>query len=1045
MEEIQQMLARSADALTAGNFKDAYFCYLDIIDAAAVELRKVKFIANVAITSTTTASLISITRTSVSYAQDILSKHNAAIAAISEPPAIPRKTSLSRHTDRISAGQTKTVTMLTEQIQATSSAAASSSTSTSVTGAGCGSCSTPDLSGPDSPVSSRISSFSSKLSTTPVTSPPLTRTYSTPSIPPKPTRRPPLATPTPPNARSPVLDHSESGTFASSTEASSPLLSPRVPSPRTIHTPVLPHNPHTFQQQQQQQQQPQQQSQQQQQQQQRQHQQQQQQPQPQQQSQHGQNQTSQSPHNHSNHSNLALSRALEPSRSQSVPVKNTTTQPIGADSPPQSKPPLPPKPARLYRKLDDIPVAEEQSMDEDDSDEEDDEDDDDIEGLNRRASSPSIAIPAPTRRGGAPLSVPTSPTLSPSSISSSLSSVDRSRSYTLPQYATLNQTSAFISVIPDGSVDPTNLVEAERISGDNEDQLDQKLYGPSDHIPMIPVTPLRTTHRTLVEKEKTCSSKLAETKQKLQELTQRPSNSSVTVSSPTSKSDQDKDEETEIVILQENLNKYTSMISNVMATITKVRELLYRSASITSILEFPAYLVAYQLTLVESAIFLEIPPLALLTHSPKNPHRSITSSTDFFNYLTRMIEYSVLYPPEASGRAQCMHYWVKVAVKLHELENFQTLKAVLSALGTPPIKRLKRTWGFVPRKSMHKLETLSELMSEERNYGKYREMMTSLNAGTLLLSPAMVSPVHSSSASASTSTSTPTSKLDLQSLTGLSQSLSLGFRTKEAARRPMVPFLGTFIMDITYLLAAVKKSNSHSNSNSNSNGNGNSNTPSVSSQTPGGSNLREKLATSPSIATQFAPEDDARIQDLLMTLTAYQSGPKYSSQPPRPYIKAATKNHHHFRAPSLSSALHRTAKYRTSSVDRQIGGNITHQSLYDDDDDDMSGNGIRPTQQLILHYLLTRPWVPERMVDELSMIREPSKNKNQGSSGNMSRTSTSGSTHSWPGLTGGGNSSSVYSQISTTSTVQRGSTGSNSGDGVYSSDKTSRPTSVENE
>ncbi|KAK3822054.1 MAG: ras guanine nucleotide exchange factor domain-containing protein [Linnemannia elongata] len=598
--------------------------------------------------------------------------------------------------------------------------------------------------------------------------------------------------------------------------------------------------------------------------------------------------------------------------------------------------------------------------------------------LNRRASSPSIAIPAPTRRPGTPLSVPTSPTLSPSSISSSISSADRSRPYTLPQYAALSsQNSAFITVIPDGSVDPTNLVEAERINGDNEDQLAQKTYGPSDHIPLIPVTPLRTTHRTLVEKEKTCSTKLAETRQKLQERSLQIQGSD---NGTKSKRDSSEDE-VDLQTLQENLNKYTSMIANVMATITKVRELLYRSASITSILEFPAYLVAYQLTLVESAIFLEIPPAALLTHSPKSPHRTITASTDFFNYLTRMIEYSVLFPPEASGRAQCMHYWVKVAVKLHELENFQTLKAVLSALGTPPVKRLKRTWGFVPRKSMHKLETLSELMSETRNYGKYREMMSSLHAGTMT-SPSIASPVHS------------------------------------AARRPMVPFLGTFIMDITYLLAAVKKTNSAA--------------PPISDQIPATSSLR----------------DDVRIQDLLMTLTAYQSGPKYSSQPPRPYIKAATKNHHHFRAPSLSSALHRTAKYRTSSVDRQIGGNITHQSSYDDEEDDVSGNGIRPTQQLILHYLLTRPWVPERMVDELSTIREPSKNKNS-LSGTASRTSASGSTHSWPGLTAGpgmagGGAGSMYSQISTTSTIQRGSTGSNSGDGGHNgSGGSSRPTSVD--
>ncbi|KAI8605961.1 hypothetical protein EDD21DRAFT_88335 [Dissophora ornata] len=904
----------------------------------------------VAITSTATATLISITRSSVVYAQDILSKQNAAIAAISEPPAVPRKTSLSRHSDRITSGQTRTVGMLTEQLQASAS----------------------DLNGAESqqspsPAVSRVSSFSSRLAPpgSPVASPPLHRaSLPAPTIPPKPTRRPPppVVSPTPTN-RSPVLGFIENGVM------------PSIGGNNSTHSLLF--------------------------------------------------------GGHSGSSSLSLTRSTDHhARPQSMPAQSL--HPGGLESPPQSKPPLPPKPARLYRKFQDI-KAEEHSLDEEESDEEsdeedDEEDDDDVldahvfsPQLSRRASSPSIAIPAPTRRPGTPLSVPASPTLSPSSISSSISSADRCRSYTLPQYASLGQGKSFITVIPDGSVDPANLVEAERISGDNDDQLDQKTYGPSDHIPLIPVTPLRTTHRTLVDKEKSCSTKLAETKHKLLE-------GATKVQGSDSKSKQDQqDGDVDIQTLQENLTKYTSMISNVMATITKVRELLYRSASVTSILEFPAYLVAYQLTLVESAIFLVIPPKALLTHSPKTPHRSITASTDFFNYLTRMIEYSVLFPPEASGRAQCMHYWVKVAVKLHELENFQTLKAVLSALGTPPIKRLKRTWSFVPRKSMHKLETLSELMSEARNYGKYREMMGSLNAGTMLLSPSTVSPIQHT-------TSAPTTKLDVLSLNGMS--LNLGFRNKETARRPMVPFLGTFIMDITYLLAAVKKSNNAA--------------PPISSQIPATSSLREKPAStsSPSVNTLFAPEDDVRIQDLLMKLQAYQSGPKYSSQPPRPYIKAATKNHHHFRAPSLSSALHRTAKYRTSSVDRQIGANINHQSLYEEEEDDVSGNGLRPTQQLILHYLLTRPWVPERMVDELSTIREPPKNKL--TPGSAPRTSTGGSTTlSWPVAPGSGSGSmagngSVYSQISTASTIQRGSTGSNSGDGGHNgSGGSSRPTSVD--
>ncbi|KAK3809802.1 MAG: ras guanine nucleotide exchange factor domain-containing protein [Linnemannia elongata] len=427
-------------------------------------------------------------------------------------------------------------------------------------------------------------------------------------------------------------------------------------------------------------------------------------------------------------------------------------------------------------------------------------------------------------------------------------------------------------------------------------------------------------------------------------------------------------------ILQEDLNKCNLQISNVMSTVTKVRELLYRSASTASILEFQPHLIAYQLTLVESAIFLEIPSSAFLTHSPKTPHRSITASTDFFNYLTRMIEYSILFPPEASGRAQSMNHWIKVAVKLHELENFQTLKAVLCALGTPPIKRLKRTWSFLPRKSANKFETLSELMSEARNYGRYREMMNSLCAGTI---------VSSSSTN----------------------------DAKEAARRPMVPFIGTFIMDMTYLLAAVKNS---------------------SFQGP-----------SPS-AQVSATSNDPRIQDLLLTLSVYQAGPKYSAQPPKAYIKASLKGQHHFRAPSLSSALQMTTKYRNSSNsdrDRQS---------FDDEDEELSGGssggqnsfggGIRSTQQLILHYLLTRPWVPERMVDELSTIREPSKvNKNSPSS--PSSSTTSSTTSSGISSSGWSSASSLYSQSTATSSSLSGmdllrSRGSFEG---------SRPTSVEEE
>ncbi|KAF9331173.1 hypothetical protein BGZ91_012222 [Linnemannia elongata] len=1069
MDELQGLLTKAAEALCAGHAKDAYFGYLDTLDAVATELRKIKFIANVAITSPSTASLLTMARKSVTSAQEILAKHDATIAATILEPKLSspsfRKASISRHTIRLNSGQARSVTMLTEQLQAaaaamnggmttnmsSSTSLATSSTATATSTAPVTSIATAEplhrhrLPTIPEPLASSIRqagvSSLKPATTSPVIYSPLLRSTSNGSIPPKPTRRPPPSPPSdmslmeinesceidtelhaihsiqgsPPDP-SPLVDSPRGspdiprGSFDSPGRSpdspggslDSPGGSPEIPrgSPDILRGSLdisrdsldiprgIPDIPKSL----------------------------------------GNDNDN---HNHNNNNNNHDDDENHHDNDEDEDDEDDE------DSLPLVRPPLPPKPAHLNRKMAERRNTEDLYLEDDDSDDDGSESDavqssaqnSGHQALLRKTSSPSIAIPNPKRRPGPSVSVPVSPTHSPTNIPSSCpSSHDNNRSFS--QYSLMRQTSVgtLMTVIPEGCVDPTNLVEAERINKEDEDQLGQKTYGPSDHIPMIPLSPLRTTHRSLVEKEKSWSAMLAETKHKLQTLTAHLQDGSHD-SSLTEEQLllQQEDDEMTHEILQEDLHKCNVQISNVMATVTKVRELLYRSASTASILEFQPHLIAYQLTLVESAIFLEIPSSALLTHSPKTPHRSITASTDFFNYLTRMIEYSILFPPEASGRAQSMNHWIKVAVKLHELENFQTLKAVLCALGTPPIKRLKRTWSFLPRKSANKLETLSELMSEARNYGRYREMMNSLCAGTIVSSSAndVTSPAFSDSSSVSTS-SISGSRFDI-----LGSWTSSDIKAKEAARRPMVPFLGTFIMDMTYLLAAVKKSSFQG--------------PSLSAQVSATSSLRE-TSTPASINTsntpQFCPEDDPRIQDLLLTLSAYQSGPKYSAQPPKAYIKASLKGQHHFRAPSLSSALQMTTKYRHSSnTDRQS---------FDDEDEDLSGGGsggqssfgggVRSTQQLILHYLLTRPWVPERMVDELSTIREPSKvNKNSPSSPSSSTTSSVTSS----GVSSGGwsSASSLYSQSTATSSSFSGmdllrSRGSFEG---------SRPTSVEEE
>ncbi|TPX37221.1 hypothetical protein SmJEL517_g00996 [Synchytrium microbalum] len=187
----------------------------------------------------------------------------------------------------------------------------------------------------------------------------------------------------------------------------------------------------------------------------------------------------------------------------------------------------------------------------------------------------------------------------------------------------------------------------------------------------------------------------------------------------------------------------------------KILAQLQLSVTSTSILAFRTSLVAYQMTLIVHSLFLKIAPNDFLKHKPPHqPSSSIHASTEFFNYTTRIIESSVLEPLLPIDRASCIHSWIKVAACFYGLRNMQSLKAVIAALGTPPMVRLRKTWALVPRKDLATLKGLKELVSEDDNYAQYREWL------------------------------------------------------KTNTRRPTVPYLGVWLHDLTYLTAALSKEGS---------------------------------------------------------------------------------------------------------------------------------------------------------------------------------------------------------------------------------------------
>ncbi|RKP20447.1 ras GEF [Rozella allomycis CSF55] len=98
---------------------------------------------------------------------------------------------------------------------------------------------------------------------------------------------------------------------------------------------------------------------------------------------------------------------------------------------------------------------------------------------------------------------------------------------------------------------------------------------------------------------------------------------------------------------------------------------------------------------------------------------------------------------------------------LVEINDYNSLKCVLSALESTPIYRLQKTWAMIPRKDQVLYERLLEIMSMKDNNKAYRERL--LNT-----------------------------------------------------KPPCIPYLGLYLSDITYLIETIKKV---SQSNANENGN----------------------------------------------------------------------------------------------------------------------------------------------------------------------------------------------------------------------------------
>lgn len=146
-----------------------------------------------------------------------------------------------------------------------------------------------------------------------------------------------------------------------------------------------------------------------------------------------------------------------------------------------------------------------------------------------------------------------------------------------------------------------------------------------------------------------------------------------------------------------------------------------------SILDFDPLELARQFTIKESQIFCSILPEELLATEWMKKSGSmavnVRAMSRLSTDLTNLVADCILQQECPKKRAVIIKQWVKIANKLLDLANYDSLMAIICALDGSTIVRMKRTWELVSAKTKARLEHLKSVVDISRNYTVLRQRL----------------------------------------------------------------------------------------------------------------------------------------------------------------------------------------------------------------------------------------------------------------------------------------------------------------------------------
>jgi len=138
--------------------------------------------------------------------------------------------------------------------------------------------------------------------------------------------------------------------------------------------------------------------------------------------------------------------------------------------------------------------------------------------------------------------------------------------------------------------------------------------------------------------------------------------------------------------------------------------------------------IASQLTLIDLPLFQKIQPDELISCKWNSRDKvqkapNIVQFTKRFNQTTFWAQKEILKCTKLETRAKMVTHFIKIAKRLNELQNFNSLMAIIVALKSAPIYRLKKTWTLISKRDLNYFEKISHIMFDTSdNRSRLREM-----------------------------------------------------------------------------------------------------------------------------------------------------------------------------------------------------------------------------------------------------------------------------------------------------------------------------------